>query len=141
MPEGVQGLVLTTLASLEGSALFPLVLPAGQLLPPSRVLSSLPFTPPLEPQLIGVQRPDSTRGLAHSAGVGFGARENKVNIFISFAEGFSIPEARSESLIPWITKKPPCYDEKNSFWADEQWCPRLRGQPTPLPPTETSSGL
>lgn len=108
-----QGLVLTALTSLDGSALLPLVLPPG-ISPPS-LSSPSSFPIPLEPQPTDMQYPISTLGLVHSARVGFGAPRNKMNILISFAEGCSIPKARSESPNSWVTKRPHCSDEKNKF--------------------------
>ena len=110
-----QGLVLTTLTSLDGSALSPLVPPPGRSPPSLSSPSSFPFPPPPEPQPTDVQCPISTLGLVHSAGVGFGALRNKMNILISFAEACSIPKARSESPSSWVTKRPHCSDEKNKF--------------------------
>lgn len=109
-----QGLVLTTLTSLGGSALSPLVPPPDRYpLPLKSILLS--FSPPPEPQPTDVQCPISMLGLVYLAGVGFSAPGNKMNILISFTEGCSIPKARSESPSSWVTKRPHCLDEKNKF--------------------------
>lgn len=50
--------------------------------------------------------PDSTHWFAHLARVVFGAQESKMNIFISFAEGCSIPKVCARVLALGLQRGP-----------------------------------